>query len=310
MPSPSKFLQPNLVDAFNSFFLEGCYVLVGFVTKIDSNDNPFWLITIADATGILTLYSNNKDNIYSKLQPQVLVQVEAKVMISGSQSFYQCDYIRPLKPEENQFTSLRQLPKSLCAKPEELDLLIKLVESIPHACLSRFVLDVLSKPEIGIAYILNPASIGHHHSYGGGLLEHSVQVAQSFHDDTQISAEDKSLGIVASLLHDVGKTLVYTSNINYTALGYLVNHDSLTLEICSEALTTLAKTNVGYANVLRHAWTCSTPKSRYGFKPKTAIARKLQDYDLMSARLCMQPRVLVSNSPITKEIAIGDRSVA
>jgi 3'-5' exoribonuclease len=310
MSSAIKVLQPSLADAFSSFFLQGRYVLVGFITRIDSNNNPFWLITIADATGTLTMYSRDKGNIYNCLQPQGLAEVEAKVMTSGTQYFYQCESIRPAEHANNRFESLQQLPKSLCPKPEAVDLMIQLVGSISQPCLTRFVVDVLSKPEVGIAYIQHPGSINHHHNYSGGLLEHSVEVAQYFHDESKISSHDRDLGIVASLLHDIGKTQCYTSNVNYTAKGYLVSHDSLTLEICAAALSTLAKQNAGYANQLRHAWTCYSPNSRYGFKPKTSLARKLQRYDRMSAELSIQSNVHAITHSINSDYEIDEVSVA
>ena len=188
--------------------------------------------------------------------------------------------------------------------------MIKLVDAITQPSLSTFILNVLSQPAIGIAYIQNSASINHHHNYRGGLLEHSVQVAQYFHDDSQISDDDRNLGIVAGLLHDIGKTLCYTADINYTAKGYLVSHDSLTLEICALALTTLSKENAGFANQLRHAWTCSTPNSRYGFKPKTTLARKLQHYDQKSAGSSMQSKPSVISSAFKDKFVIDEVSIA
>ena len=296
--------QLNLADAFHSFYIQGCYVLVGYIVKIDSNGDPFWLITVADCTGTLTLYSDNQDNVYSSLKPNGLVSIKAKSMISGAQSYYQCEYIKSVEPIRNRFKSLQQLPKALCPRPDSLNLMVELVDGISDGCLSRFVLDVLSEPEVGIAYIRNPGSIAHHHNYAGGLLQHSVEVAQYFYEDTQLSRTNRDLGIVASLFHDIGKTLVYTCDINYSALGYLVSHDSLTLEICSMALSRLSNQNAGHANQLRHAWTCSTANSRYGYKPKTTLARQLQYYDSLSASLCDRANAPLSYVTNTQDISI------
>lgn len=74
-----------------------------------------------------------------------------------------------------------------------------------------------------------------------------------------------------------------TADMQRTDIGTLVDHDDLTLEICAPALSKLSAIDATIANELRHAWTCSSHNARYGFKPKTIIAQKLQDYDCSSA---------------------------
>jgi putative nucleotidyltransferase with HDIG domain len=76
-----------------------------------------------------------------------------------------------------------------------------------------------------------PASLGIHHAYVGGLLEHSVQtvnmalgIRDSFDEDVNINLD---LVIAGAVLHDVGKINCYQldgSNIGKTRVYNIQNH--------------------------------------------------------------------------------------
>ena len=70
--------------------------------------------------------------------------------------------------------------------------------------------------------------------------------------------------MVAALLHDVGKTKTLTPDMTRTAIGRLVDHSQLTLELCAEPLRKLECRAPGIAYHLRHAWTCYSPGARFG----------------------------------------------
>ena len=91
--------------------------------------------------------------------------------------------------------------------------------------------------------------------------------------------EDVNLDIIAlgALLHDIGKTVTLSESMIYTATGTMVNHDSLTLELCASALKQLSQTNPRYADILRHIWTCEKEQFRYSIKLN--IASQIQRFD-------------------------------
>lgn len=77
----------------------------------------------------------------------------------------------------------------------------------------------------------SPASLGNHHAYVGGLLEHSVQtvnmalgIKESFDEDVNINLD---LVVAGAVLHDVGKINCYQlngSNIGKTRVYNIQNH--------------------------------------------------------------------------------------
>jgi 3'-5' exoribonuclease len=104
----------------------------------------------------------------------------------------------------------------------------------------------------------------------------------------------RDLAITAALLHDIGKIKTLSAQMKRTSVGRWVDHDALTLELCSAALLTLEKIDEKSAILLRHVWTCASPGARYGYKSATPIANAVQNADRLSAEMDKSPEKLLS----------------
>jgi 3'-5' exoribonuclease len=269
------------VNQFQRF--KGNFFLSGFVTKVDEQKNLYAEIHISDATGTQILYCRDNSCINGNIQPNSLVYIEARLEMKGKRPYMSCKNISPCSAGPFFFRHLLQLPVCLCNKATSLNQLIALVDSIQSSELKVFVTEVILQPNVALKFITCPASIKYHHNYAGGLLDHSVEVATSFASSKPSRSVQHDLAVVAGLLHDVGKTQTLTSDLTLTDVGMMLEHDALTVEICANALAKLSEQNAWLANQLRHAWTCATPGSRYGLKPKTLLAKQLQQHDRDSA---------------------------
>jgi 3'-5' exoribonuclease len=278
-----NYSQPLLVEAFNHQRFKGSYFLTGLVTKLDENKQPFWVVTLSDATGFLKIYCRDQTCIAEKLHPQSFVDIEASIDSRGKVPYFRCKLIQPSTIDLSRPKRLSQLPMALCEKPDSLITLLELTDSIEQPLLVEFVINVLTQPSVGLQFIQCPASANHHHNYVGGLLEHSVEVASQLAIELENNIQERDLAIVAALFHDIGKTQTFTSNGKRSAIGYVVDHNDLTLEVCAPALKVLNAKHAGLANALRHAWTCASDGSRYGFKAKTETAKLLKRFDHQSA---------------------------
>jgi 3'-5' exoribonuclease len=72
-----------------------------------------------------------------------------------------------------------------------------------------------------------PASVGRHHAYVGGLLEHTVSVANACVALAGAYPQaDADLLLAAALLHDVGKVeeMAADTSIGWTDAGHLIGH--------------------------------------------------------------------------------------
>lgn len=132
-------------------------------------------------------------------------------------------------------------------------------------------------------------------------MRHSLEVAhavdymiETFEPDMELIQRD--IGIVAGLLHDIGKTKLYDYSGNALMARFLVEHDHLTLEVCAPALSWLDRVMPEGAMALRHIWTCASPGARYGVQPKMTLARYVRDADGKSA-LADNERLAFSRHP-------------
>jgi 3'-5' exoribonuclease len=87
-----------------------------------------------------------------------------------------------------------------------------------------------------------PATLEGHHSYAGGLLEHTVGVATICRETAQLHPRLRAdLLLTAALLHDVGRTLELTRGpaFRQTAEGRLLGHVHLGLRLVEERAAAL-----------------------------------------------------------------------
>jgi 3'-5' exoribonuclease len=114
-----------------------------------------------------------------------------------------------------------------------------LVGELTHPGLSTTVRAVLADCDLA-AY---PATPGDHHSYAGGLLEHTVGVATLCRETAQLHPRLRGeLLVAAALLHDAGRTLELSRGPSFAATeeGRLLGHVHLGLRLIethADALT-------------------------------------------------------------------------
>jgi 3'-5' exoribonuclease len=87
-----------------------------------------------------------------------------------------------------------------------------------------------------------PCTRAGHHSYVGGLIEHSVAVGTLVGEVCQLHPRlDSDMLMAAALLHDVGKTreFSYGAEFGITDEGRLIGHLALGAEIVGSAAGTL-----------------------------------------------------------------------
>jgi len=118
--------------------------------------------------------------------------------------------------------------------PEELEGFLEfLVAEIAHPGLAATVRAVLRDRELR-AY---PATVEDHHSYAGGLLEHTVGVATLCRETGQLHPRLRpDLLVAAALVHDAGRTLELSRGPSFapTDEGRLLGHVHLGLRLIEE----------------------------------------------------------------------------
>ena len=141
---------------------------------------------------------------------------------------------------------------------DELDGFLEFLPAeIAHPGLAAVVGRFLGDPQLGAALRSLPAAESHH-SYAGGLLEHTVGVATLGRETAQLHPRLRlDLLLAAALLHDVGRTLELgrAPAFRQTEEGRLLGHVHLGLRLIEEradALDTAVRAELLHAVGAHH----------------------------------------------------------
>ena len=276
--------QPMLhsTTVYGSF--KGIYFLSSLVVKFDRYGRPFVCIKLSDV--LHSIYVNCfLDHALTMLEaPNIPVYVEVKISELNDALIYTCTVIEPVSFSDfARQAGVYGLPLAILNVGDIQKRFFDILENINSQHLVNFLAMSLLQQDVSANYCLCPGSLNYHHNYLGGLIHHSIEVAEAIIHDESLSDSEKQIGIVAALVHDIGKTKTMTPDLNRTSLGYFVDHDNLSLEICANAMRELEKCNEADAIQLRHALTCKTSGASHGFKAKTRLAMALKLFDRNSA---------------------------
>ncbi len=140
--------------------------------------------------------------------------------------------------------------------------LLQLIQGFKTQAIKEFAESLLHNDCLMKIWFSIPASKQHHHSFPGGLMVHSLEVAQMVkHNLSLIESElrnaEQDITILTALLHDIGKTETLALK-QHTDLGRLVDHEKLTLLVLAEPLSRLATKWPKAAETLKYLLTWKT----------------------------------------------------
>jgi len=124
----------------------------------------------------------------------------------------------------------------------------------------------------------NSAAKAVHHSFSGGLLEHSLSVlrlCEFFADNYPII--NRSLLYAAALFHDIGKVRELSDfpENDYTDAGKLVGHIVIGVEMINEAMATIPDFPETLANQLKHCVISHHGELEFGSPKKPALVEAM-----------------------------------
>lgn len=138
------------------------------------------------------------------------------------------------------------------------------------------------------SFISAPAAKGIHHAYVGGLLRHSVEVAETgLAIASCYPGVDTDLIIAGGLLHDIGKLLTYVSangSIGMTPIGSALDHIIIGGSMV-DALTT--EENAATLTLVKHIIASHHGKLEWG-SPVTPICKEaliVHQADMLSSSM-------------------------
>lgn len=135
-----------------------------------------------------------------------------------------------------------------------------------------------------------PAAKRMHHAYIGGLLEHTLSLAELVNRVAgHYRGIDRDLLMTGAILHDIGKIseFEYVTHIDYTDAGRMVNHIVIGLEMLGAKLAALSHFPETAALMLKHLMVSHHGAREFGSPepPKTLEALLLNYLDEIDAKI-------------------------
>jgi len=272
---------------------EGTFTLTTPTRKTASNGNEYLLFTLRDSSGHITGFAwLNRYFGPVHLIDGMHVHVVGKIIwnnidwtadITNLVVLGDADTLQPAPVTQASYSELFARMSKLRA----------FKESITNDKLRELVAEFIDDDSIKERFFTLPASEKHHHAYIGGLFDHSLEAASIVAQHMEFKQEIRELGIVAALLHDVGKMRTLGA-IHRPLEGHLLHHDLLTLEVLKPHLDKLGSAWECGATALRYLLTFTSSRRKDSF-PLLTVAEAVIAADRISAGLDRERRHFYSH---------------
>ena len=229
----------TLRDLVDGQPVEGPFAVRERELRQKKNGESWLRLVLADRTGSVPAVAwDEVDECFGAAEPGGVVIVRGRFSIHaqfGRQ--IRLESVRAARPDEWQPEALAEAPRTSTEQLEaELRELIATVQRPPLRRLLEFFFG--SEGESWKRFREAPAAKHYHQAYRGGLLEHTVSVAQGVSAAAALfPGIDRDVAVTGALLHDIGKTEAY-------------NDDPLAIEL-TDAGRLQAEIPLGYYKVRR-----------------------------------------------------------
>lgn len=218
--------------------VKGIFIVTRIRKRTQSTHRPCSYVTLRDNSGELSVYCWNNEIPADTLVPGKTIDAELSLLHLDGQLKATLTQAVPVTFEEaNPF---RYVALSSIPRPDLVARLEALIDGIEFPVIQSFLKDVFSEDPLTIPFLQLPASRNHHHSWPGGLAEHSLEVAELAYQASYLDDQnERYLALAAGLLHDIGKVWMSRSSGSKRAVPHIVRHEDLTLEILGPAFDKL-----------------------------------------------------------------------
>ena len=250
---------------------------------------PFAKLSLADATGsIMGMFWDVNDAAKAVLEQSKYIVVRGTVGTYNNAPQVTVQSIEAAPPEKIDVADfLATTDKDVAAMFKRLKVLMA---SVKNECLVKLVTAIFTDRELCDKLRRAPAAVQMHHAYIGGLLEHTVSMAEAAAKLCEHYASlNRDLLLVGCLIHDVGKVdeFAYESSIEYSDAGRLVGHMAIGIKIIEDKASSIDGFPRELLDLLRHYILShhGTPEFGAVRAPMTAEALALHHIDNLDAKL-------------------------
>jgi len=238
---------------------------------------PYLAVELRDRTGQIEARAfRDADLLAGRFERGELVRVAGRV--ERFRDALQVELRTIARAEDGEVDAAAFLP-SAYRDLDELDgFLEHFVREVHDAGLRALLEGLLADAALRTEWRRAPCTRSGHHSYLGGLLEHTVAVAQLAAETCALHVRlDSDLLLAAAIVHDLGKTreFTYGAEFGLSAEGRLLGHVEIGMEIVGEGAGALpAERRLALLHcILCHHGPDAAPGRRFGSPEALALAR-------------------------------------
>lgn len=268
--------------------VDGIYLLSGRETRHTKAGKPFLKLRLSDRTGAVDCTVWEIEAVEPNIKTGDLVSVNARVSDYLGRPQLEASAIAPAPPGSAQ---PRDFLPSTYRDIEELKGFLQFhIGSVYDRDYSALLQVVFGDAAFFEIFATAPAAKLYHHAYLGGLVEHTVAVAEMCDFVAQqYGRVDRDLLLTAALLHDVGKTreLTFETAIDFTDAGRFLGHVIQGVTLVSEKVAELPSFPETKLQQLLHCIVSHHGELEWGSpkRPKTIEALILHHVDNLDAKV-------------------------
>jgi 3'-5' exoribonuclease len=223
-----------------------------FSTK---NNTKYMSIGLRDATGVIEgKVWERVDELHDTFDKNDLVYVKSKSRFYQEKPQLNISDIKRI----NEILTLNEMKAFLPEGQRGNDMVreefMGLVDSIQSSSIRSLFSVLTERSGLAEKFYSYPASIGVHHVYLGGLLEHSVAVAQMAKEAVKFCGGNLDVVIAGSLFHDIGKIdeMETKGAFRYSDKGRLLGHIALGVVIFEALVKEVKDFPPQISDILKH----------------------------------------------------------
>ncbi|MCL2397070.1 MAG: HD domain-containing protein [Defluviitaleaceae bacterium] len=260
------------------------------VMKTKSGKNYMSMI-LADRTGTAVAKAWTLNNDIQSFDAGDFIKIEATVVTYLDEMQLNVRKIR--KSQTGEYLPADYIPTTDQDVGAIYAAVCGLIDSLENPHLKEMMTNIfVDDKEISGAFLRHSAAKNMHHSYMGGLCEHTLNVAQICEFlAPRYKFVNRDVLISAALLHDIGKIYELSDfpENDYTDTGQLLGHITITSELIAARAAAVSGFPPVLKNLLQHCILSHHGRHEYGspILPKTIEAMILSYADITDAHIKM-----------------------
>jgi len=288
-PTDARAHRTSVADLAPGMPVNETYLVKSKEVRTTKAGKPFLKLRLGDRSGAADcMVWENAERISSRFEAGDLVVVQGRV--SAYQGALQLE-AADIRPAADAGVDARAFLPATFRDVEELVGFLRFhIESVYDKDYAALLCAIFEDEAFLARFSDAPAAKTFHHAYLGGLLEHTVTVADLCdHVSQQYARVNRDLLITSALLHDIGKVdeLTYESTIDYSESGRFLGHVILGVMFVSQKGAAIAGFPEAKLELLLHAIVSHHGELEWGSpkRPKTLEALILHHVDNLDAKI-------------------------